>query len=206
MTPEWNGESPKPYRIVAKIKNNRLWRAILDMFPAVQTAADASRALGVYQSVLGVLLNMRYWPYTERAGWTRTAMAIADRLAYPPEYLFDPQLYGRPPLPCVEIEIGPKELQTIGLLSLPPSPDEVVENHRVKAVLESALMKLTPRESDVLRRRYGLWDGTPVSVKDVAIDLDLSRSRIAQIEAKALRKLRNSRTMSGRILKELRPN
>ena len=59
-------------------------------------------------------------------------------------------------------------------------------------VLASALAKLTNRERRVMEMRYGLVDGQPRILDDIAKDLNLTRERIRQIEGTALSKLRAS--------------
>ena len=57
------------------------------------------------------------------------------------------------------------------------------------------LNTLTPRENEVLRKRYGLDDNRPKTLEEVGREFNVTRERIRQIEAKALRKLRHpSRT------------
>jgi RNA polymerase sigma factor, sigma-70 family len=57
--------------------------------------------------------------------------------------------------------------------------------------LISVLHKLTPREEMVLRLRYGIDDGRPRTLEEVGREFNVTRERIRQIEAKALRKLRH---------------
>ena len=57
--------------------------------------------------------------------------------------------------------------------------------------LIAALRKLSPREEKVIRMRYGLDDGKPRTLEEVGKEFEVTRERIRQIEAKALRKLRN---------------
>ena len=52
-------------------------------------------------------------------------------------------------------------------------------------------MSLTEREAKVLRLRFGLEDGRPRTLEEVGKEFDVTRERIRQIEAKALRKLRH---------------
>ena len=57
--------------------------------------------------------------------------------------------------------------------------------------LEEVLRTLTPREEKVLRLRFGLEDGKTRTLEDVGKEFNVTRERIRQIEAKALRKLRH---------------
>ena len=57
--------------------------------------------------------------------------------------------------------------------------------------LLSVLNSLTPREEKVLRLRYGVDDGRPRTLEEVGREFNVTRERIRQIEAKALRKLRH---------------
>ena len=57
--------------------------------------------------------------------------------------------------------------------------------------LINILHKLTPREEKVLRLRYGIDDGRPRTLEEVGHEFNVTRERIRQIEAKALKKLRH---------------
>ena len=57
--------------------------------------------------------------------------------------------------------------------------------------LADGLKNLTPREEKVRRRRFGLDDGRPRTLEEVGKEFNVTRERIRQIEAKALRKLRH---------------
>ena len=61
----------------------------------------------------------------------------------------------------------------------------------LKQQLISILDTLTPREEKVLRLRYGIDDGKPRTLEEVGKEFNVTRERIRQIEAKALRKLRH---------------
>ena len=61
----------------------------------------------------------------------------------------------------------------------------------LKEQLNEVLSTLTPREADVLRMRYGLNNEPPKTLEDVGKAFNVTRERIRQIEAKALRKLRH---------------
>ena len=71
------------------------------------------------------------------------------------------------------------------------APDEAATRSMLKGQLLSVIETLTPREQKVIRLRYGLDDGSPKTLEQVGQEFNVTRERIRQIEAKALRKLRN---------------
>lgn len=71
------------------------------------------------------------------------------------------------------------------------SPTESAAQDILKAQLLSVIETLTPREQKVIRLRYGLDDNHPRTLEEVGKDFNVTRERIRQIEAKALRKLRH---------------
>ena len=71
------------------------------------------------------------------------------------------------------------------------APTDVVATNMLKEQLINVLDTLTPREEKVLRLRYGLDDGRPRTLEEVGKEFNVTRERIRQIEAKALRKLRH---------------
>jgi len=72
-----------------------------------------------------------------------------------------------------------------------PSPAETVVRKSLKEQIEEVLKTLTPREATVLRMRFGLFDGNEHTLEEVGQHFKVTRERIRQIEAKALRKLRH---------------
>ena len=72
-----------------------------------------------------------------------------------------------------------------------PAPAEAVAVSLLKEQLMEVLDSLTPREAKVLRLRYGLDDGKARTLEEVGKEFNVTRERIRQIEAKALRKLRH---------------
>ena len=72
-----------------------------------------------------------------------------------------------------------------------PSPADQAAFSLLKEQLFDVLKELTPREEQVLKMRYGLVDGRTRTLEEVGKEFDVTRERIRQIEAKALRKLRH---------------
>ncbi|HYJ13725.1 MAG TPA: sigma-70 family RNA polymerase sigma factor [Thermomicrobiales bacterium] len=75
-----------------------------------------------------------------------------------------------------------------------PAPIEVASQHLLKAQIVDALEKLSDRERKIVVLRYGLEDGRFRTLEEVGRDFGITRERIRQIEAKALRKLRHPGT------------
>ena len=71
------------------------------------------------------------------------------------------------------------------------SPIDAVIAASLKTQSEGVLRTLTPREAEVLRRRFGIGDGTEHTLEEVGKAFNVTRERIRQIESKALRKLRH---------------
>ena len=71
------------------------------------------------------------------------------------------------------------------------SPDQFANNELLKDEIDLVLSTLTEREEKVLRLRFGLEDGRTRTLEEVGKEFDVTRERIRQIEAKALRKLKN---------------
>ena len=71
------------------------------------------------------------------------------------------------------------------------APDEVVLHGLLREDLEDVMKSLTEREKTVLKLRFGLDDGHPRTLEEVGKVYNVTRERIRQIEAKALRKLKH---------------
>lgn len=71
------------------------------------------------------------------------------------------------------------------------SPDEYANNQLLKDEINNVLSGLTEREEKVLRLRFGLYDGRTRTLEEVGREFNVTRERIRQIEAKALRKLKH---------------
>ena len=94
----------------------------------------------------------------------------------------------------LDVNIGDDEEATMGELIADTSsltPEENMDIQVKNEVLETILGTLEDRESEVIKYRFGLADGEPRTLEEVGQIFDLTKERIRQIEAKALRKLRN---------------
>ena len=72
-----------------------------------------------------------------------------------------------------------------------PNPLDYTINEKYKEEIDEVLKSLTPREEKVLRLRFGLIDGKPHTLEEVGKEFDVTRERIRQIEAKAIKRLKH---------------
>ena len=118
---------------------------------------------------------------------------IAEEMQIPVNKVIEIQKIAQDPV-SLETPIGEEEDSHIGDFledETAIAPSDTVAFNMLKEQLISVLDTLTPREEKVLRLRYGLDDGRPRTLEEVGKEFNVTRERIRQIEAKALRKLRH---------------
>ena len=126
-------------------------------------------------------------------GHDPSAEEIAERLEMPVDKVREIMRVAQEPV-SLETPIGEEEDSHLGDF-IPdddaPIPAEAASQTLLKEQLADVLKTLTPREEKVLRLRFGLEDGRPRTLEEVGKEFNVTRERIRQIEAKALRKLRH---------------
>jgi RNA polymerase primary sigma factor len=129
----------------------------------------------------------------QELGRDPTPEEIAEEMEMPPEKVREIMKIAQEPV-SLETPIGEEEDSHLGDF-IPdedaPAPAEAAAFMLLKEQLEDVLDTLTPREEKVLRLRFGLDDGRPRTLEEVGQVFGVTRERIRQIEAKALRKLRH---------------
>ena len=122
-----------------------------------------------------------------------TADEIGERISMSPEKVREIMKIAQDPV-SLETPIGEEEDSHLGDF-IPdddtPSPAEATSTNILREELERQLHTLTPREEHVIKLRFGLYDGRTRTLEEVGKEFDITRERIRQIEAKALRKLRH---------------
>jgi RNA polymerase primary sigma factor len=117
---------------------------------------------------------------------------LAEELDVPPKKVEEMIKLARYPL-SLQMPIGDEEDDTLGDFiedDTIPTPDTTAANNLLHEHLESVLDMLPPREARILQLRYGLVDGQYLTLNEVGRKMGVTRERVRQIEAQALRRLR----------------
>ena len=129
---------------------------------------------------------------TQQLGRDPTEEEIAEDLGVSVERVREIQRTAQDPV-SLETPIGEEEDSHLGDFiedTTAAHPDDIAEQSMVREQLMQVLSTLTPREEKVIRMRYGLDDNRQRTLEEVGQAFGVTRERIRQIEAKALRKLR----------------
>ena len=130
----------------------------------------------------------------QELGREPTAEEIADKMdGMTPEKVREIQKISLEPV-SLETPIGEEDDSHLGDFIEDEgamSPDDYATNELLKDELNEVLLELTDREEKVLRLRFGLDDGRTRTLEEVGKEFNVTRERIRQIEAKALRKLKH---------------
>ena len=160
-------------------------RAIADQARTIRIPVHMVETINKVKKVSSQLLH--------RNGHEPTADEISAELDMPVDKVREIMRVAQEPV-SLETPIGEEEDSHLGDF-IPdedaPMPAEAASHTLLKEQLSGVLKSLTPREEKVLRLRFGLEDGRPRTLEEVGKEFNVTRERIRQIEAKALRKLRH---------------
>ena len=160
-------------------------RAIADQARTIRIPVHMVETINKVKKVSSQLLHEN--------GHEPSAEEIAERLDMPVDKVREIMRVAQEPV-SLETPIGEEEDSHLGDF-IPddeaPVPAEAASQTLLKEQLADVLKTLTPREEEVLRLRFGLEDGRPRTLEEVGKVFNVTRERIRQIEAKALRKLRH---------------
>lgn len=129
----------------------------------------------------------------QELGREATADEIGEKMGMSPDKVREIMKIAQDPV-SLETPIGEEEDSHLGDF-IPdedtPAPSDAAASTILREVIEKELHTLTPREEHVIKLRFGLYDGRTRTLEEVGKEFDITRERIRQIEAKALRKLRH---------------
>ena len=160
-------------------------RAIADQARTIRIPVHMVETINRVKKVSSQLLHAN--------GHEPSAEEIADELDMPVDKVREILRVSQEPV-SLETPIGEEEDSHLGDF-IPdddaPSPVDAASHTQLKEQLGAVLKTLTPREAKVLSLRFGLEDGKSRTLEEVGKEFNVTRERIRQIEAKALRKLRH---------------
>ncbi len=160
-------------------------RAIADQARTIRIPVHMVETINKVKKVSSQLLHTN--------GHEPTAEEISDELDMPVDKVREIMRVAQEPV-SLETPIGEEEDSHLGDF-IPdddaPAPQDAASHTLLKEQLSDVLDTLTPREEKVLRLRFGLEDGRSRTLEEVGKEFNVTRERIRQIEAKALRKLRH---------------
>ena len=160
-------------------------RAIADQARTIRIPVHMVETINKVKKISSQLLH--------KNGHEPSAEEIAEELEIPVDKVREIMRVAQEPV-SLETPIGEEEDSRLGDF-IPdegtPVPAEAASHTLLKEQLGAVLQSLTPREEKVLRLRFGLEDGRPRTLEEVGKEFNVTRERIRQIEAKALRKLRH---------------
>lgn len=160
-------------------------RAIADQARTIRIPVHMVETINKVKKVSSLLLH--------KNGHEPTAEEISAELDMPVDKVREIMRVAQEPV-SLETPIGEEEDSHLGDF-IPdedaPAPDTAASHTLLREQLSEVLQTLTPREEKVLRLRFGLEDGRSRTLEEVGREFNVTRERIRQIEAKALRKLRH---------------
>lgn len=160
-------------------------RAIADQARTIRIPVHMVETINKVKKVSSQLLHAN--------GREPSAEEVAEELDMPVEKVREIMRVAQEPV-SLETPIGEEEDSHLGDF-IPdddaPAPADAASHTLLKETLGDVLDTLTPREEKVLRLRFGLEDGRSRTLEEVGKEFNVTRERIRQIEAKALRKLRH---------------
>lgn len=160
-------------------------RAIADQARTIRIPVHMVETINKLTRVQRVLL--------QELGREPTPSEIAEKMGVTEDRVREIQKIAQDPV-SLETPIGEEEDSHLGDFiedEKTITPSDSVAFTMLKEQLLGVLDTLTPREEKVLRLRYGIDDGKPRTLEEVGREFNVTRERIRQIEAKALRKLRH---------------
>ena len=160
-------------------------RAIADQARTIRIPVHMVETINKVKKVNSQLLHQN--------GHEPSCEQIAAELEMPVEKVREIMRVAQEPV-SLETPIGEEEDSHLGDF-IPdndaPAPTDVASHTLLKEQLTEVLSTLTPREAKVLKLRFGIEDGRTRTLEEVGKEFNVTRERIRQIEAKALRKLRH---------------
>ena len=160
-------------------------RAIADQARTIRVPVHMVETINRYKRAVRNLM--------QKLGREPTTDEIAEEMGLSVSKILEIQRVGQDTI-SIEAPIGEEDDSKMGDIiedESARSPMDYASQSLLREQILLVIETLTPREQEVIRQRYGLMDGRPKTLEEVGLQFHVTRERIRQIEAKALRKLKN---------------
>jgi RNA polymerase primary sigma factor len=160
-----------------------------------RSIADQARTIRIPVHMIETInkMNRISRQIIQETGKDPTAEELAEKMELPEDKIRKIMRISREPI-SMETPIGDDDDSHLGDFiedAAMLTPMDAAYQSKMREAVESLLAFLTPREAKVLRMRFGIGTNTDHTLEEVGKQFDVTRERIRQIEAKALRKLKN---------------
>lgn len=182
----------KDIRMDVRFRNNCILSKMESV--GVESVAELARRIGVSVMSIHCYVNMTQVPFNKKGKMSRVVIKMCEFFKCSPEELFSSeQMETKLEKNRAAVEVSFEgvramlEHQPSELLAL----EDVVARDQIPGLITQALEHLTVRQRLVLTKRFGLQEEEEHTLEQVAEVLGVTRERVRQIEAKALRRMRN---------------
>lgn len=183
----------KEYRLEIKVRNNAVLKRMEEL--GYESVPVFCREHKLHYSDIINIISFKVPFYGKRGNITGTIIKLADALQVLPDYIYPPERRGEPLKNNKYIaEVEKADLMQISTslrMDAMPVDDRKMLNDLAPTIRNVMLEALTPREHRLIDKRFGLTSGTPETLDEMGDQLNVSRERIRQMEAKALRKMKH---------------
>ncbi len=172
------------YRLIIRVKNNLLYMKMVEA--GFESQSELARATGLAPKTIGEIANLKIGAFNADGRPSKATQKLCDYFGCLPEDIYPPEvLHVGIPKNVVERVISSQEVAGY-LKQQEIDPAYQLENCADNKFLKQQINRLTPRQQKVIKARF--FDDR--TLNNVGNELGVSRDRIRQIEAQALRKLR----------------
>lgn len=188
-------------RINIKVRNNIFLQHIEDA--GYKTVGEFCRKNKLQPTDIGEVISMKRSPLLVDGSFRNVVIASADILKCSPENLFseaEMNLALKNNKHCIYVQEAEMKYMTKMNDNDDKLLDEMISNDQRNHMIDKILAILTPRERDVIIRRYGLINGQVQTLEEIANDYKITKVRVRHVEMQALKKLRAS--THAKLLKE----
>jgi RNA polymerase sigma factor (sigma-70 family) len=191
-------EGEGDYRVVVKVKNARLLRAMERA--GVRNQSELARLANASLHAVGQLANLTTEGMRKNGEWRKVVMDVSAALRCMPEDIVpDAHRYLALTKNVASFDTDIEEVAAL----LDGRSSDLERLTDLKITIGRSLAMLSPRERDLLERRFGLDGAGEESFEEIAETLGVSAPRVRQIVDRAISKLRNPRTASGRAIRQI---